>query len=241
MAEKMDDLRQKIKRVNNPLGLFNWARLNFRRLDDTRKHILRLADSPPRNSIAPVHKLCRQIAYRQITYDEALEKTRHYKSYPKMVADQVLPVFHDYFISNQIETLIELDGEIFKFPIGKNDINRTKSVPISPTFISIRGDKIIPTFILGWTKIPYNHHQKRLISTIIRRAILTRQDFIGGDAQILTFPRSKWSSGLREVGGWMVSQYDDMTDDEMQEQFDRYNKAVRLVVAELQSREDEEG
>lgn len=240
MAENIDSLKKKIKRINDPLSLLNWARLNFRRLDDTQKSILNLADNPPRRSIAPIHKICKQIAYRQITFDEAFEKTEHYTLYLKMVAEQVIPAFYEYFISNQIETVIELDEEKFKFPIGKYDNNKTKSVPISPTFISVRGDKIIPVFILGWAKIPYNHHQKRLISAIIRRAILTRQDFIGGDAQILTFARSKWSSNLREAGGWMVSQYDDMTGEEMQEQFDRYNKAVRRVVAELQSREVED-
>lgn len=238
MTEKMDSIKQKIQRINNPVGLFNWARLNFKRLDDTRKSILKLADNPPRRSIAPIHRMCRDIAYRRISFEEAIEKASNYKNYPKMVADQVIPAFYNYFLSNQIETLPDLDGEIFKFPIGKNEDGKTRFIPISPTFIAIRGEKIIPTFILGWTSIPYNHYQKRLISTIIRRAILTRQDFISGDAQVLTFPRAKWSSNQRELGGWMVSQYDDMSDVELQEQFDRYNKAVQQVLAELQSRED---
>lgn len=235
----MEEKSKKIKRVKTMFGLLNWARHNFQRSDDTRKSLREIAENPPRRSIGPVHRLCKEIAYRRMTYEEALAKAASYKSYLKMAASEVLPAFNTYFISNQIETVPELEIERFKFPIGKADDGKTRAVPIEPTYIAIKGEALIPTFLLGWTKIPYNLHQKRLISTMILQAVLTRQDFIGSDAQVLTFPRTnKWSKA-REARGWMVSQYADMTDAELQEQFDRYNKAVRDVIAELEARGEE--
>lgn len=235
----MDEKSKKIQRIKKVFELLNWARHNFRRTDDTRNSLREIADNPPRRSIAPVHRLCREIAYRRLTYDEAIEKASAYKGYLKMAANEVLPAFNSYFTSNQIETVPELELERFKFPIGKAEDGKTRAVPIEPTYIAIRGDKLIPTFLLGWTKIPYNHHQKRLISTMILQAVLTRQDFIGGDAQVLAFPRTnKWSKA-REPRCWMVSEYANMSEAELQEQFDRYNKAVRDVIAELEARDSE--
>jgi hypothetical protein len=233
----MDEKSKNIHRVNKVAGLLNWARQNFRRFDDTRKSVLEIADNPPRRSIGPIHRLCRDIAYRRVTYEEACEKASPYSGYLRMAADEVLPAFNNYFMSNQIETVPELDGQRFKFPIGKTESGKTRSVPIEPTYVAIRGDTLIPTFLLGWTKVPYDHHQKRLISTMISQAVLTQQDYLGCDAHVLTFPRTnKWSNG-REPRGWMVSQYADMTDLELQEQFDRYNRAVSDVIKELESRD----
>lgn len=237
MANGMDDKLKKIQRVKKMASLLNWARQNFRRFDDTRKSIIEIADRPPQRSIGPVHKLCKELAYRRMTYDEVCAKTSSYSGYLRMAADEVLPAFNDYFISNQIETVSDLESQRFKFPIGKTDDGKTRSVPIQPTYMGIRGDFPLPTFVLGWTKIPYNLHQKRLISTMIFRAILTQQDFLGSDAQVLTFPRTnKWSKA-REPRGWMVSEFANMTDAELQEQFDRYNKAVRDVIKELEARD----
>lgn len=230
----MESVETKIKRVMRTAGVLNWARQNYPRYDRTRLEVLKMADNPPRRSLRTIDRHCRDLANRSATYEEIQERCGSYTGYLRMAADEVIPAFHDYFTANQIETLPELCDERFLFPIGKDENGKTRTIPVSPTFYAIRGETLLPTFVLAWATVPYTLYQMRLISSIIFNAILTRQGYIGGDAMVLTFPRDKWKT--RRPASWLVSRYADMDVDALQTQFDRYNRAVSDVVAELKGR-----
>ncbi len=231
----MDEIEKKIKRVNNPSQLMNWTRQNFERFDETRSAILRIADNPPKNSLAPIHRLCSKLANRGISYDEAIASTDNYSGYLRMSADEILPAFYDFLVTNQIETVPDLMEDKFFHPIGRRSDYKVKSIRIAPTYVAVRGEMLTPTFVVGWTKFALNPYQLRLVSTLIREAVLTRQPYIGSDAEILSLRRQKYLP-CRKVERWRVSQFADLTNDQLQEQFDRYDLAVREVVEELKSR-----
>lgn len=216
-----------VTRISNVL---NWARQNFQRLDDTVDALIRLERNPPKRSLRPILQICAEIANREIGLEEALERVAGYDSYLRMAADQILPEFHQYAQERQIIATREFDVEKYSFQLGKFPDGSSNYTRIEPTYFSIEGDKVVPTFVIGWTKVPFDNYKKRLSSSLIARALLSHQDFINSDARILTFARSKWSATQRERGGWRVSQYSDMTDEELQACLDRYDKALAQVL-----------
>lgn len=224
--------------ILKPASVLNWALQNSLRLDETRKKILRLARNPPQRSLATVNRLCRELAYKRLSFEDVLTKCDAYSGYVKMAASEVIPPFYNYLLENQIETTDEFDGERFPLAIGKLPNGETNFIKVDPTYFSLEGDRVTPVFVLGWTKIPFSPYQKQLISSIIYRAILTRQDFIGSDAIILTFPRDTWARKSRRRGGWRASQYAHLSDDALQAQFDRYGQALQDVLEFLEA-EDE--
>lgn len=198
---------------------------------------MRLALRPPRNSLRPINRICAQLAVREIDLAEALKKCENYDGYLKMASGEVIPPFANYLETSQIETTVEFVNERYPFPIGELPNGETNFLRIEPTYFALEGEQVIPTFLLGWAKIPFSTYQKQLISSIIYRAVLTRQDFIGSDGHVLTFQRDKWSNS-RVKGGWRISQYATLSDDELQSQFDRYNRAVREVVDMLDAKDE---
>ena len=232
----MESNETKIKRVLKTAGVFNWARQNFQRFDDTLRQVWNIAEDPPRISLGPINKICTKLANREITFEDAMKQCEGYKGHLRMAADEILPVFYNYLIENQIDTVSGFAEERYPYPFGRDEGGKVRTIPVQPTFIALQGERAIPTFVLGWTKPDFSYHQIRLISTIIADAVLTQQDFIGSDAMIITLPRSKWGKH-REIRRWMVSSYANMSREELQTQFDRYNRAVRQVVEELKGRE----
>jgi hypothetical protein len=211
-------------------SVLNWTLQNFPRLDQTADALLKLEKNPPKKSLRPINKICAQIANREIDLEEANRLTDHYTDYLRMAADQIIPEFYKYAVENQVSATRAFDSERFIFQIGKLPDGSSNYIILEPTYYAIEGDFVVPTFVLGWTKIPFDTYKKKLSSSIINRALLSRQDFIGSDARIVTFPRHKWSKTKREIGGWMVSRYANMDESELQTSLDRYNKALRIVL-----------
>ena len=226
----METSEKKIARVSRIPGLLNWARQNFARADKTQQSLQRIADSKIQISLGAVYALCAKLAYKKISYEDAFEKAQAYEGFPGKSAREILPVFSDYISQRQIEAVADFEGFQIPFPIGKRpDNGKTLYIPIRPTFVTILEGKLRPIFLVGWVDSPLDFHQRRLIAAIIRRAILTQQDFIGCDVEIVSFARKKFSSA-RQLGVWKISQIPDYSDEELISQFDRYTTALRNVI-----------
>jgi hypothetical protein len=230
----MESIEKKIARLLKTPPIFNWALHNFLRFDDTKRSLARLAQAPVGKSLRSTYRICGEIAHRRIGFDEAMQKITKLKGYSQKAAKQIVPAFYDYFISNQMESVPDFEGDVFPYPIGRAPDGTTLTIPVKPLFVAIQGDRLLPVFLLGWKKVPFDLYRIRLISTIIQRSVLTWEDFRGCDALVVTFPADKWSD-QRISGGWYVSRHADMTDEELHQQFDRYNRALHEIISELQS------
>lgn len=228
-AKVMDPIEKKIARLLSIPGVLNWARQNFPRSDETEKAIQKFADAGISVSLNPVYALCEKMALREMTYEQAYAKAENYKSFHRMAATEILPLFQDFIAKNQFEALSDFKGFRTPFPIGRRPDGKTSSIPVRPTFVTIRQAKLHPVFVLGWADSPLREHQRRLISSVIRRALLTQQDFLGSDAEVVTFSRFKGQK-VRYQGGWLISQYPDLSDQELQSQIERYNLALMRVI-----------
>lgn len=228
----MDGIEPKIARLLKIPGILNWARQNFPRTDQTERALQKLADADITISLGPIYGLCAKLAHRELSFDEAIEKASGYKRFYREAAMEILPLFNEYVIKNQDEGVQDFRRLRVPFPIGRSAEGKVSAIPVRPTFVTIRQGRLHPVFVLGWIDSPLTVHQCRLVSAIVKRALLTQHDFAGSDAEVVTFPRYKREK-RRYQGGWLISSFSDLTDDELVKQFDRYNLALSRVIERL--------
>jgi hypothetical protein len=165
--------------------------------------------------------------------EAALEKAEEIiRPAARAAGREVIPAFCRYLQNTGIEGVPELDGFQAMYIIGKKPNGDPLLVPVRPTFVGVKNDKLIPVFVVAWAEFNLDGFQKYLLSTIICDAILTQQDFLNSDAEIVAFPRIRHTKS-RDRRGWRARQYNLLTQEELVEQFERYSRALRIVINEL--------
>lgn len=228
--------QQRVEEMRRPPSLPNWVRLNHQRRDETARRITRFVLAKPRHALGQIYRLIADYITLGVSaatirsgidliLDPLVRKLGH------EIATALIP----WLDKHDIKGIQAFDGMIERFPIGRKII-----IPVKPNFVFIRDGKPTPVFIIGWSSNPLSVFQKRLLATMIHRAILTQEDFEGSDALILFVPRHKYSKSTREVremwvkGSWLLS------DDELRHQFDCYGNAlddaVPVILKELAAR-----
>jgi hypothetical protein len=231
----MDDTEKQIQTLLRLPNLVNWVRHNKKRLDDTVFQLREFTTNPPMHSLQPVQKLCAALAYGKLDEAAALEKAEELKRPAVRVAGQeVIPAFCRYLEKSGILGVPELDAFRAMYIIGKKPNEEPLLVPVKPTFIGVKNEKLVPVFVVAWVDFKLDAFQQYLLSTIICDAILTQEDFFDSDAEIVAFPRIKHSK-VRDQRGWRARQYDLLSQDDLVEQFERYSRALRIVISELRS------
>lgn len=229
----MDNNDKAIRRIVRPSHVVNWARNNLRRLDDTRRTLLRFALNPPHHSLGPVYGICRRIACANISLEQALKEADAIpRSVTRNSAKEIIPLFYQYATSHSLDGLEGFEEGAVLYPIGRDPNGIAITIPVRPTFTVVEGGRLKPYFVIGWTKLAYDEYQQTLLSTIICRALLTQQDYLNSDARIVCTPRGKWSKA-RIIREWSAREYGTLSDEDLVEQFDRYTTAVAEVIAEL--------
>lgn len=229
----MIDVDATIKRLLRPPSVANWARHNFRRLDETSRGLLRFATVPPRHSLGDVYTICAAIVTDQLSLEQALRCADEIKHpLTRRASREIVPAFYYYAKGRKLDGLSAFKGFRTPYPIGRSSEGGTLTIPVIPTFTMLTGDQLKPVFLIGWASLTLNDYQKQLLSTIIRNAILTQQDFLNSDAEVVCIPRCRRSGG-RIVQDWSVRQYAQLTEDDLQEQFARYGSALDQVIRRL--------
>lgn len=228
----MDEKSKKIKRILKTPSIFNWARIIRPRTDDTCIQLQKLAEGEIKRSLRPAYRLCRQMALREKSYEEVLSKADSYEGFAHDSSVELVEALHSYLIQNQIEVLDSFKDRVFSHPLGLGPRSTMLTVPTNPDFVSIRGETLEPNYLLGWADDPFRLPQYQLIAGVLKIAVLSRQDFIGCDARIITFRRDKWS-GQRICRSWLVSQFSDTPEHFINSEILRYNNALNQVYNEI--------
>jgi hypothetical protein len=229
----MDETEKRIQALLKLPSLVNWVRHNKKRLDDTIFQLREFTTNPPRHSLRPVQQLCAKLAYGIIDEATALEKAEAINQPAIRAAGrEVVPAFCQYLRKTGIQGLLEFDTFSAMYIIGKKPSNEPLLVPVKPTFVGLKNDKLLPVFVVPWKDFKLDPFQKYLMSTIICDAILTQQDFLNSDAEIVAFPQIKHTK-VRDQRGWRATQYNLLSQEDLTEQFERYSRALRVVIAEI--------
>ena len=229
----MSDVENAIKRLLQSPSVANWARHNFRRLDRTRKGLLQFARMPPKHSLHDVYTVCSAIVTDGIPLEQA-EKCIELIKHPmtRKAGREIIPAFYGYARENHLDGLSALKGFSTPYPIGRGEDGSTLTIPVVPTFTLLEDGRLRPVFMIGWASLVLDDYQKHLLSTIIRNAILTQQDFLDSDATVICTPKFR-SSQARQVRSWSVRDYATLSEEDLQEQFARYRTALAEVLRTL--------
>ena len=231
----MINVEATIKRLLKPPSVANWVRHNFKRTDRTRKGLLRFAKVPPTHSLAEVYSICAAIVTDQIDLEQAdkcIDRDKDTRA--KVAAREIVPLFYAFAKEQNLEGLAAFKGFSTPYPLGRGPDGKAISIPVTPTFTIIRAGALVPVFLIGWATLPLDDYQKALLSTIINDALLTQQDFLGSDALIICTPKHR-KTDARQILTWHASKYATLSEDDLQDQFIRYRKALDDVARTLRS------
>jgi hypothetical protein len=234
----MNDKERRKKRLLRLPTVENWVRNNKRRLDETVFALRNFDLNPPRLSLSQVRSLCSDVALRKVNPGEIearIETIKHPNA--RSSAREVLPAFQDYLRRYPIEGLQAFESFRVTYPIGPNPLGGTLAIPVAPTFVGLRADRLTPVFLIPWASLEFDDFQKVLMSSIIKDALLSHQDFVEGDAEVLGFPRLEYGTERFETS-WMVRSYATMDRDDLNRQFVTYGRALRQVIEELDASSD---
>lgn len=106
------------------------------------------------------------------------------------------------------------------------------AIPIIPTFVGIRSDQLLPVFVIPWANLPFDDFQKILMSSILKDALLSHQNFIGCDAEVVAFPKYE-DETVRYDRAWSVLSYARMDREDLNRQFSTFGRALTQVIDEM--------
>ena len=228
-----EDNESKIARVLSPSPLVNWARQNLKRFDDTRKRVWRMAENPPRHSLAKVNSICADIACRNLPPSKVEERIAEIENpFARASAREVVPAFFGLARERQFDGIHTPTHLSIALPIGRGPDGKPLLIPLRPTFVLIENGQLTPVFMIGWARLALADYQKQLVSTILESSYLSLQDYDGRHAEILCFPRIR-KTRHRHAVFWRTNEIGRLDEDQVREQFDCYSRAVIDVVKEL--------
>jgi hypothetical protein len=228
-----EDNESKITRVLSPSPLVNWARQNLKRFDETRKRVWRIAENPPRHSLAQVNSICADIACRRLLPSKVEERIAEIENpFARVSAREVVPAFFGLARERKFDGIQTPSHLSIALPIGRGPDGKPLLIPLRPTFILIENNQLTPIFMIGWAKLALQDYQKQLISTVLEHSYLSLQDYVGRHAEILCFPRIPKTRHRHSVS-WRTNEIDLLSEDQVRDQFDCYSRAVIDVVKEL--------
>jgi hypothetical protein len=233
----MTELEKRKRRLLNLPGVENWTRNNRPRFDDTLFALANFDRNPPQFGLGEVRSLCARLAQGRISFPEAIEKAeaiRH--ATVRASARQVLPPFARYLEQTSLEGLEAFDGFRITYPIGPRPGGGTLAIPITPTFVGLRRGSLVPIFVIPWAKLSFDDFQKKLMSSILKDALLSHQEFIGSDCEILAFPKIENDGGPENVRyecSWGVRSYATMDREDLNHQFSVFGRALSKVIEEM--------
>ena len=229
----MDELEKRKRKLLNLTSVENWARNNRPRFDETRFALSNFDKNPPQFGLGAVKALCASLAKQEFTLPQILEKVDAIK-HPAVLssAQQVIPAFARYLATDSIEGLSAFDGFRLTYPIGPRPGGGTLAIPIVPTFIGVRREKLVPVFVIPWASLSLDGFQKTLISSILKDALLSHQQFIDCDGEIVAFPRIEGEQ-VRYERSWSIRSYATMDREDLNRQFSTFGRALFSLIEEL--------
>lgn len=235
----MDDKTKRRRRLLRLPTVENFARNNRPRTDETTLALTNLDKNPPPFSLAPVKKLCADIALGKVTESDVgarLAKIGHPAAH--QAAAEIVPEFMKFVSETHLEGVEDLHGFKVSYPIGPNPDGGTLNIPVAPTFVCFIGEQLVPVFLVPWAELVFSDFQKVLMSSIISDALLTHQDFMGCDALVLAFPLIPETRQRYRIS-WGAQSYTQMDRERLNHQFLKYGRALASVLASLDAETEE--
>ena len=218
----MSKVEKLIRKLRRPPTAHNWVKSIKGRRDETAKALHDFALNPPRSSLLAAIGICVQIVVDGISSAQAqkcVEKIK--KDGDRERASWIIRAFSAHAKAQGWSGI-----QVFRDMVEFYHVSAGVKVPVKPTFVLNDDGKLVPYFVIAWSRMDLSPYQLRILGTIIQEAILTLEDFQGSDAVIVCTPVAPYCKKERQVFEYRVSNFEPLTDEEKQELFDRYAGAM---------------
>ena len=227
--------------LHKPPYVHNWVRYNHN--DEARmvKHMVAFEKNRPQVSYLAGQKI---IADRILwdldakTAIKAAQTKGHAKSRPYVL--EYVKAHLEHEDETQIAGLPAYDELIQPFRI-----NREVSVPVKPLAIVARKGKLVPVFMVGWSSMPLDTFQRRLLMTVLEDAVFSLEDFRMSPGVFLSYPRGHASKPLtRKPQIWHRGDYNNLSTSELTDHLKAYvnalQKARTIISTEKAHKKDDQ-
>lgn len=222
-----------IAKLKKPPAVHNWVKNIRPRRDDTAKALRDFALNPPRSSLLAATAICTQIVVDGIDLEQALTCTNGIKdTASRDRARWIVQAFYAVAREKGWKGL-----QVFRDMVEFYPVAAGVRVPVRPTFVLNDNGKLVPYFLICWTKMDLSVDQRALLSTLIYEAVLSLEEFEGSDAIIVCTPLAPYCKRERGVMMWKASDFPPLDPEERQRVFDRYAGALgdaeRMIIESL--------
>jgi hypothetical protein len=163
---------------------------------------------------------------RETALTAALSKGA-FKSRPHV--SSLVSAFYNYDDIRRYSGNASYDQFVQPFKAG-----RSVDIPVKPLVIIAEGGQLKPLFMVGWSSMPLDTFQRRLLMTIIEDAVFSLTDFQHSTGEFICFPKNQL--GIRQPEIWRRGDYALLSNEELQEQMDTYLQALdaaKLVLKDM--------
>lgn len=109
------------------------------------------------------------------------------------------------------------------FDRGQFRVARDITVPVTPLSIIREKGRFVPIFVCGWTTLPLNRFQRRLLVTLYDDAFLSLTDFSDSPAEMLFFPYTTIEGRkVRQPEVWRRGDYQLLSTTELDEAVENF-------------------
>ncbi len=228
------------KRISNPPGAQNFARLNVMGDEaETTNLIARFATSVIPFNYNSGLKQCQTHVQLGLTVDTAVAAVLQCGA-PMGRSENAALVraFFDYDAERAYSKSLCVDSYL-----GDYRISRDVRVPTKPTFTILEGGRLVPVTVCGWKSLPLNVEQIRFWLTMMEDGLYSHSDYRTSPAEILLFIEHLTEYGkVRRPFLIKRGDYELLSPALMREQADLFTRAqaAALPIAEARWNEQQE-
>lgn len=223
-------------KLERPPYVHNWARYNYSDVEKTTKELVRFATGMPQITYAAalpiVHDRIALGLDRDTAMVAALSKGAP-KSRPHVAS--LVGAFFDYDEVRRYSGSASYDQFVQPFRASR-DIQ----IPVKPLLVIAENGQLKPLFLVGWSSMPLDTFQRRLLMTIVEDAVFSLTDFQASTGEFISFPKN--IEGVRKPEIWQRGDYALLSSAELTEQVSIYLSALaaaKLILKEKPAKVNE--
>ena len=221
----------KLSKLDRPPAAPNWVRFNSQSVHKMARAITNFAFAMPPFTFQPGLKCAQDRIELGLDLETAIKAVRNSGSPAgREHNEDFVRAFFAYDKVRNYSGCKSFDGFQESF-----SVSREIRIPCKPTSVILEHGRLVPIFVCGWSSVPLDMFQRRLLMTIYEDAIFSLTDFQESPAEVLFFPKDEQDSERGRVPEvWRRGDYDLLSNAELSEQIDMFMRAreqARVLIA----------
>ncbi|MCB4767017.1 hypothetical protein LGR54_00180 [Ancylobacter sp. Lp-2] len=210
-----------VTKLERPPYVHNWVRYNYADEVKTTKALVSFVRAIPQTTYVAASPIVRDRIIFGLDRETAMIAAMS-KGPPKSRSHvaKLVSAFYDYDQGRKYSGSPSYDQFVHPFPVS-----RTIQIPVKPLLIIAEGGQLKPLFLFGWSTMPLDTFQRRLLMTIVEDTVFSLTDFQNSDGEFICFPKNE--HGIRAPEVWHRGDYNSLSPQELKQKIEIYLTALK--------------